>query len=441
MGEHRVEAEDRDEVGRLLARCCVGCETCGEGRIREPHPADLATEPFREPGDLTGTGPLSPEVQHAMGAVSRAPLLLGNTVRLLRDGRDSFGAMLDLVRGAEADIRLENFIFRADHVGSAFARELRRRADEGVRVRVLHDPVGSLMTRRRPAIVLFRGSAVAARLFNPPLPSRYSRHLGRDHRKLVVADEASMVVGGICLADPWAGNCVRHCTWRDSALRVDGPAATAAAARFDDAWRLGRRRSRSRTPTAPRTSDGGRAVGSIPVRLVTDLGAHRTTLRMLQLAIDAAQDEIRITNPYFIPPAPLVTSLVNARARGVAVAILVPRRNNHPTAALAGEPRLGRLLDAGVEMFRWRGPMIHAKSVVVDRRWTLVGSSNLDPLSLYRNAELNVEVHGTALGTAMATLFERDIESSSPYTAADWRSRGRLRGFAGRLAGVAAPWL
>lgn len=127
-------------------------------------------------------------------------------------------------------------------------------------------------------------------------------------------------------------------------------------------------------------------LGDVPARIIADLGPFRRTEQVLERVFQAAQREILITNPYFIPPDRLVAALARASRRGVHVHVLVPGKNNHPVAGLSIEERAGVLLDAGVLVYRWGGPMIHAKSVVVDGTWTLVGSSNLDHLSLRRNS-------------------------------------------------------
>ncbi len=423
---------EREDAAALLRHCCVGQtrddESCSHTLATSPHPT------IRDAGALSGEGVLAPSVQRDIAGVTGSPLRGGHAVRILSDGTDSFGAMLDLVRTAREDIRFENFIFRADAVGRVFASELRARDDEGVRVRVVHDPVGALMAGKRPIDLLFRGSTVEVRLFNLEFPTLESRRLGRDHRKLVLADGSRMIAGGICLADPWVGNCVRHCTWRDSAVLVEGAAAADAAAAFDEVWGLSRRlfgrpsRSELRPPRPQRHE------GDIPVRVIADLGRSRPTARVIERSIEAARREVLITNPYFIPPDSIGHALAGAARRGVEVAVLVPGRNNHAVAGLSGEERAGALLRHGVHIYRWGGTMIHAKSIVVDGEWTLIGSSNLDHLSLNKNAELNVEIHGTAVGRTMAELFREDCRQSTRVTRDDWEGRSRARRIATRAA-------
>lgn len=433
-------------VEALLRRCCLGrsATDCGESCAHDARPP-TPPQIIRDPGPLRDSGVLARSVRRDLTTLAGGEPRTGNAVRVLSDGVDSFGAMLDLVRTSEHDVRFENFIFRADAVGATFASELRARADADVAVRVLHDPVGSLMGGRLPADLLFRRSAVEVRMFNVAWPTRSVRARGRDHRKLVVADGHRMVAGGICLADPWAGNCVRHCTWRDSAVLVEGPAAEAASHAFDQAWRHGRRLvsptprgSHDRGPVTPRAMP---AEGSVPVRLVADMGPVRRTLPVLERVLEAAGRDVLVTSPYFLPPDRLVRALGRVAARGVEVSILIPGRNNHPVVGLAAEERLLPLLELGVSVFRWSGAMIHAKSVVVDGVWTLVGSSNLDALSLLRNAELNVEIHGPAVGAVMVGVFRRDCANATRLTLDDWRRRGSPRRLAGRAAAMLRPWL
>lgn len=423
----------------LLRRCCVGhergdCEGSGRGRA-----GGRAAPTLRDRGTVSGAGVFAPAVARDLAAIAGDPLP-GNAVRLLEDGVESFGAMLELARGARNEVCFENFIFRMDEVGRAFAEELKACTEAGIRVRVLHDPGGVLMSGRPPVNVLFHGSSAEVRLFSLSWPTRSALRLGRDHRKLVVADRSRMVAGGMCLADPWVGNCVRHCTWRDSAVYVEGPAAAAGAHAFDRTWRNSRRLGRASVVPSEPPSPGAPAAGDVPVRIVTDIGPTRRTEALLARAIEAARRHVLVTSPCFLPPDGLSRALMDAVSRGVEVAVLLPGRNNHPVVQLSAEERLGKLLRRGVEVFRWQGAMIHAKSVVVDGEWTLVGSSNLDALSLRRNTELNVEVHGSAVGHMAERVFRENCRESMPFTLGDWRHRSRRRRAAARLASTLAAW-
>lgn len=399
-----------------------------------------------DPGELQDAGPLAASVQRDLEAITGQSCTRDNRVRLLVDGVQSYTAMLDLVESADEEILFENFIFSGDVVGRAFAAELRKRAEEGLDVRILHDPFGAFWGFHLPIGFRFHRSPAHVRVYNPPLPFRRFLHAGRDHRKLIVQDRWRAVAGGLCLADIWLGNCVTHCTWRDSAVLVEGRAARAVVHEFEQTWRHGvsftPRRGGSDPVRSRRSSSGSReeGAGTVPVRVLADAPRERRVERVLVRVFDAARSEILITNPYVVPTRELERALLDAARRGIDVRILIPQFSNHHIVGLASEHVLGPLLEAGARVWRWHGPMIHAKTVVVDRCWSLVGSTNLDALSLIRNAELNFEVHGTRVGEAMAEVFALDCTGSSEFTAGDWRDRPRGRKRATRIAAFGRSW-
>ncbi len=439
--EDLVRTSTSARARALLRRCCR--HRCGAAN---GHACDRPQRPeyaaVQEPGALCTRGPLDAKLQQRLNEITAAAVTRRNSVQLLVDGVQSYAAMLELVERAEHEILFENFIFRSDAIGNAFAETLRQRGEDGVRVRVLHDPFGSLMSLRVPIGFRFHQSPVEVRVYNAPRPSLDFFRAGRDHRKLIVQDRGRIVLGGMCVADMWLGNCVTSCTWRDSTVRIDGDAAADAAAAFERMWA----QARSFTPRRPgrqhRTQPPRLAhhAGSVPVRVIADEPRALRTERTLAAVFAAAESEILITNPYVILTASLTSALSDAVARGVVVRLLAPRFSNHHWVGLSAEHRFGKLLDSGVEIWRWLGPLIHAKTVVVDRCWSLVGSTNLDPLSLWRNAEINVEIHGARFGDQLADLFLHDLQTSEPFTLAQWRSRRRFRRWVTGAATLGWQW-
>ena len=433
------------EAGRareLLQRCCQGHCGGASSHACERRPEAVYTA-IADPGRLDAVGPLAPGVQGRLRAISGNEVTRGNRVRLLVDGVQSYGAMLDLIENAESEILFENFIFRADAVGEAFAEALHGRAEDGVDVRILHDPFGSLMSRRAPIGFRFHGSAARVRVYNPPRPTPAFFRLGRDHRKLVVQDRQTLVAGGMCLADVWVGNCVSRCTWRDSAVWAQGQIAFEAAEEFERMWDRGvsftpwRRKSWAANRSSGAAHPGA---GTVPVRLVVDQPGERRVERILIEAIGAARSEILVTNSYLVPTRELADALCGAARRGTDVQVILPRTNNHRVVGLTMEHLVGPLLAAGVRVWLWTGPMIHAKALVIDRCWSLVGSSNLDRLSLRRNAEMNLEIHGTRFGEQMADQFARDRAGSVPFGLESWAGRPAGRRWRTRLAAIGRAW-
>ena len=412
---------------------------CGPGHLHAcERRTDAPFEAVESPGHLALKGPLSSALQTQLTRLSGHPVTRTNRVRLLRDGADTFVAMLALVEEASTEVLLENYIIRADSVGRAYADALTTRARSGVDVRVLHDPFGDPLSLL-PLHLQFRRSPARLSIYNPPRPTLRYLRAWRDHRKLVVQDRTRLVAGGLCVADVWLGNCVRSCTWRDSAVLVEGGAATQAAEAFDRLWQdafalTWRRRRVAGYPTGP----AGQA-GDVPVRVLADEPGRRCTEQVLTAVIDAAQWEVLITNQYGLPPPPLAGALIAAARRGVDVQMILPPSSRPFFVGLATEHRLGRLLESGVAVWHWTGTMMHAKTVVVDRCWSLVGATNLDRLSLRRNAELNVEVHGTRVGEQVAAMFEADQSACTPFSLSDWRERPGWRRVATRLTALAEP--
>ncbi|MEZ5318105.1 MAG: phosphatidylserine/phosphatidylglycerophosphate/cardiolipin synthase family protein [Vicinamibacterales bacterium] len=408
----------------MLKQCC---RMCGPGRAHACERESVTPFPIVEsPGALDPAGPLDPRVQAELTELSGAPLTHANRVRLLRDGADTYTAMLELIESARTEILLENYIFRADAVGYGYSEALTARARDGVDVRILHDPFGDLLSLL-PLHLHFRRSAARLSMYNPPRPTRRYLRAWRDHRKLLVQDRARLVAGGLCVADVWVGNCVRQCTWRDSAVLVEGAAAEQAADAFDEAWRdafaLTWRRWKGRqVPVQP-----AHGAGEVPIRVLADDPGRRCTEQALVVALNAAQFEVLVTNQYCVPTPRLTEAFIAAARRGVHVEIIVPPLGRPWFVGMATEHRLGRLLEAGVVAWRWTGAMMHAKTVVVDRRWSLIGSTNLDWLSLRRNAELNVEIHGGYVGEQMADMFATDRTFCAPFSLRQWRERPPAR--------------
>lgn len=428
-----------DSDGRVRALLKQCCRMCGPGH---EHACERTTRsPFEsvvDPGRLDPVGPLDPGLQADLTRVSGRALTRTNRVRLLRDGAETFTAMLELIERAETELLLENYMLRADAVGHAFVRALARRAREGLSVRILHDPFGDPFSLL-PLHMQLRRSSAWMGLYNPPRPTPRYLRTWRDHRKLLVQDRTRLVAGGLCVADIWLGNCVRQCTWRDSAVLVEGAAARDAAEEFDRAWQDGFAPTWRRRPAPPPPLTPPSTAGNVPVRVLADEPGRRCTEHALVAAIDAARSEVLITNQYAVPSPRLTDALVTAGRRGVDVQLIVPPTSHPFCVGLATEHRLGRLLAGGTTVWHWTGAMMHAKTVVVDRHWSVIGSTNLDWLSLRRNTELNVEIHGSRMGEQMAEMFAADRMTCVPFVQSDWHGRSTARRVVTRLAALADP--
>ena len=330
----------------------------------------------------------------------------GNLLVHHPDTPRALAAMLELIAGAERWVHFENYIIRDDRTGRRFAAALAERARAGVRVRVLYDAFGSLGTAGR----LWRGlrqAGVDVRAFHPLLSPRFLDVIFRDHRKLVVGDGARAMIGGLCIGEEWEGDAARgRRPWRDTMVTVSGPAAAAADAAFGRVW------ERAGSPLPPDELEADPAeCGPGTVRVVAGAPGRARMYRAVQLLAASARQRLWITDAYLIAPMPLYAALLDAARDGVDVRLLVPGMSD--LAVLRNSTRIGYrdLLHAGVRIFEWQGPMLHAKTFVVDQRWARVGSSNLNVSSLLGNYELDLIAESDELAAALAYQFLRDLAS------------------------------
>jgi cardiolipin synthase len=331
----------------------------------------------------------------------------GNLIALQFDGPTTFDAWLEAIRRSQSYVHFENYILRDDSVGREFRDALIERAGAGVQVRVLYDWVGCWATPPRywrP----FRAAGVEVRAFNRPSAGDPLGVFQRDHRKLVVVDGEVAFIGGFCVGQEWAGTDVDP-PWRDTGVEIRGPAAAHAAQSFELTWT-----ETGGTIPAELRADPAREPtrGEATVWLIEGRPWRSRVYRATQLMASWARERLWITDPYFLAPRPVSEALMAAARDGVDVRILVPAHNNWPWVGSLSRGGFRSLLQAGVRLFEWQGPMIHAKTSVVDGRWCRIGSTNLNAASLLGNWELDVGVLDEDLASQVQALFLADLASA-----------------------------
>jgi cardiolipin synthase len=367
------------------------------------------------------------ELALAIERTASARAIAGNTLQQHPDSPAAIEAILAVIAAAQDWIHFENYIIRSDRTGRMIADALADRSRAGVRVRVLYDALGSFGTGPRFWRAL-RRAGVEVRPFHPILTGHPFDLFVRDHRKLVVADGTTAMVGGLCIGDEWAGDPARgRQAWRDTMVTVRGPAAAALDATFADVW------SRTGPPldSAERNADP-KPCGEVAVQVVAGLPFEGRMYRATELIAAAARERLWITDAYLVPPATLYAALLEAARNGVDVRLLVPGASDLPI--LRSFTRVGyrEMLRAGVRVFEWLGPMIHAKTLVADRHWARVGSSNLNVSSLLGNFELDLLTDDPAAAEELAAQFRRDLQTSREVVL-----RPRHRMLPPRLVGTA----
>ncbi|MGI4950325.1 MAG: phospholipase D-like domain-containing protein [Janthinobacterium lividum] len=360
----------------------------------------------------------------------------GNAVRLLRDGTDNYQAWLTAIAAARHWVHFENYIIRDDVVGRRFANALAAKAAEGVAVRVLYDWMGCLGTwpglwRR------LRRAGVEVRCFNRPQIDSPLGFLSRNHRKSVSVDGVVGYVAGLCVGKVWVGDPANNKpAWRDTGIEVRGPAVADLDVAFAQSWGFaGGTLPPVEVPPSPE------AVGDITLRVVASKPNTMGVYRLDQVIAGIARERLWLTDAYFVGTTSYVRTLCDAAADGVDVRLLVPGASDLPVAKALSRAGYRPLLEAGVRVFEWDGPMLHAKTAVADGRWARIGSSNLNLASWMGNWELDVAIENEAFARQMEAMFEDDLANATEIVlnrgvhAAEPRPpRPSGRGSPGRLA-------
>jgi len=356
---------------------------------------------------MTAAGAAEQTVASAINRAAGGRPIPGNQVDLLIDGPCAYDAMLDVISGATRWIHFENYIIRDDTAGRRFADLLARRARDGVHVRVLYDGLGSLATPRAYWRAL-REAGVEVRPFRPLSPIDLVSNFSRNHRKLVVGDGSRAVIGGLCIGCEWTGEDAEDGSpWRDTAVEVRGPAAAVLDQAFARTWEIAGGR-------LPDDDVAGRVTpqGDAAVRVISGEPGRERTYRVIELLAAGSSSRLWITDAYLVAPPRLFQALRDAAKDGVDVRLLVPGMSDLPLVRNLSRIGYRELLRSGVRIYEWDGPMLHAKTIVADGRWTRVGSSNLNPSSLLGNWELDVLVEDSQLADAMERQFRLDVARS-----------------------------
>ena len=383
------------------------------------------------------------------------PLIVGNKVVLLQNGPATYSAMLAAIAGAKDHVNMESYIFEEDEVGQKFSDALLAKQAQGVQVTLIYDGVGSSNSSKE-FFKRLTDSGVQVLEFNPvnPLAGNKSIYqvLNRDHRKLLIIDGRTAFMGGVNISGVYSSGSSsgsgpsggkaktgKGAPWRDTHLQVQGPVVADFQKLFMTTWASQKGDAMKPRAFFPATvASGGevvRAIGSSPD------DPYSLIYATLISAIDSAETSVRITNAYFVPDPQLLDSLIQAAARGVDVRLILPSNTDNWLVFNAGRSHYEHLLKSGVKIYERRGPLLHAKTVLIDGVWSTVGSANLDRRSFLHNQEINAVVLGPEFGTQMQTMFDADIAVSNAITAEAWSRRPLSDHVKEMSARVWAYWL
>ncbi|GLC25422.1 phospholipase D-like domain-containing protein [Roseisolibacter agri] len=343
-----------------------------------------------------------------------APLVHGNAVRLLRDAGENYPAWLAAIAAAERYVHFESYIIHDDATGARFADALIARARDGIAVRVLYDWLGGVGKTSRRYWRRLRDAGVEVRVFNPPRLARPFDWITRDHRKTLTVDGEVAFVTGLCVGRMWEGDAAAGVApWRDTGVALRGPAVADVERAFGRVWAACGPPLPHDPMKAHATSSRGGHAGGMAVRVVAGEPWTGGLLRLDQLIAAAARESLWLTDAYFAGTPPYVQALLAAARDGVDVRLLVPGGTDIPLLRPLSRAGYRPLLEGGVRVYEWNGPMLHAKTAVSDGRWARVGSTNLNLASWLGNYELDVVVEDAEFADAMAHAFATDLGNAT----------------------------
>ncbi|RZU18042.1 phosphatidylserine/phosphatidylglycerophosphate/cardiolipin synthase family protein [Streptomyces sp. BK239] len=345
----------------------------------------------------------------------------GNALVVLRNGDEIFPAMLESIRSAEHTVDMMTFVYWKGDIARQFARALSERARAGVRVRLLLDGFGSRLIEKDLLEEMGR-SGVQVAWFRRPLYLSPLKQNHRCHRKVLVVDEQVAFTGGVGIAEEWCGDARNPGEWRDTHVRLAGPAVDGVAAAFAQNWaechdELFDDRDRF---------TGHRPQGDAVVQVVRGSASFgwQDMQTLMRVMIESAEQRFRLATAYFSPDAYFVELLCAAARRGVEVEILLPGpHTDKRVCQLAGQHFYEDLLACGVKIHQYQPTMLHAKIVTVDRTAALVGSTNFNRRSLDHDEEVMLAVLDERFTAALDAHFDEDTAVSTPIVPGRWKKR------------------
>jgi cardiolipin synthase A/B len=358
---------------------------------------------------------------HTLQSTCQAALLEGNGVRIYTNGKEFYPAMLEAIRNATRSVNMECYIFQPGRIADQFIDALSDRARKGLNVTIVVDAIGSFNLWGRPVRRL-RKAGCRIESYQRLRWYSLARFNNRTHRELLVIDGRVAFCGGAGIADWWAYPKGKRPAWRDTMARFEGPIVAGLQGIAAENWLECCGEILTGPEYFPNLDPAGEATAFVIRSSPSDRStASRVTF---QLLMEGADHEVRISTPYFLPDRTLRRALKEIAQRGVAVSVIVPgRRTDQRWVRLASRRMWGALLQAGVRIYEYRATMTHAKILVIDGLWAVLGTTNIDNRSFEHNDEVNVGVRDTAVAARLLEDYERDLRDCEEITLERWQRR------------------
>ena len=359
---------------------------------------------------------------YTLQSTCQAALHHGNRVTIATNGPQFYAAMLEAIRSATRSVNMECYIFQPGKVADDFIDALAERARLGINVTIVVDAIGSFNLWGRPLRRL-REAGCRVKSYQRMQWYRLARLNNRTHRELFVIDGKIAFLGGAGIADWWMYPSRRRGRpWRDTMARIEGPVVAALQGVAAENWL----ECCGEIMTGPEYFPNLEPAGETTAFVIKSSPSDRATASRVafQLLMEGADHHVRIHTPYFLPDRALRRALVTLGRRGVAVSVIVPGRiTDQRWVRLASRRMWGELLEAGVRIYEYRPAMTHAKVLIVDELWVVLGTTNIDNRSFEHNDEINIALRDPQVAARLLQDYEHDLHDSEEVTFEGWRRR------------------
>ena len=371
---------------------------------------------------------------HVLESTCHTTLEHGNRVDVFTNGPAFYPAMLDAIRAARETVNFECYVFRGGDIGGRFIEALSERARAGVRVTIVLDAIGSFTAFRQSARAL-RAAGCRVEAYQRMRWYSLARLNNRTHRELLVVDGRIAFVGGAGVADWWWKPYRGRPIWRDMMARIEGPVVADIQGVIAENWL----EASGEILTGPETYKKAPPRGASPAFAIKSSPSDRATASrvLFQTLVEVSTTRVRIVTPYFLPDKAFRRAFRRTAERGVAIDVIVPGRDTDQRwVRLASRRMYGGLLESGVRIFEYAGGMTHAKALLVDDLWSVIGTTNLDNRSFEHNDEVNVAVRDEAVAARLTADFLADQSRSHEVTLTAWRRRPLWEKLIGTVAWI-----
>lgn len=360
-----------------------------------------------------------PDALPRIAALTRSSLVAENGIEVLQDAA-FLEAILEEIEHSRTSVHLETFVLWEGEIADRLVERLAEASRRGVEVRLLYDAVGGRLSAENASKLDIAGAAFTD--YRPVGPQGFGHINNRTHRKIFVVDGEVGFVGGHGIGDEWVSGWEGRPPFRDTGIRMTGPAVANIQAAFAQNWMKATRECLTDREYWPELEPAGDGLVHVVITDSNDSLSHVALLH--ELVIAASREEILIANAYFAPDRQLVDLLIAAAERGVRVRMILPGITDAESVRHAGHWLYEDLLEAGVEILEYQPTLLHQKIVVVDRVWAHVGSTNLDARSLELHDEISVGIVDPTVVAELVDAFERDAEKTKRIDLEEFRDRG-----------------